>query len=216
MSRDPVIKWSPADDRQAPTTGRGAATREAVLEAAERVFERGGFARTTMHDIAAEAGFASGTVYQYFEDKADVLRCLLARLEDQLFRETRVPTDAAGRMVARDSVLRYLQVYRDHAAIYRAWWELLQPPTEFTDAWEALHASYRRAWVRALERGAEEGTVRATADPRIVADLVEATYERCAHSRVVMGWDEEVSDDEIADVMSRLLGSGLSADPPAE
>ncbi|MCW2991768.1 MAG: putative TetR family transcriptional regulator, partial [Solirubrobacterales bacterium] len=174
-----------------------------------------GFQQTTMHDIAATAGVASGTAYQYFSDKADVLRCLLADLEDKLFRETRVPVGRSGRMAARDSVLRYLEVYREHAAIYGAWWQLLQPPTEFTSAWAALHNSFRRAWVKALDRGQADGLIGATVDAEITADLIEATYERCARSRIVMGWDDEVSDEEVAEVMARLLGDGLYAPAPA-
>ena len=53
-----------------------AATRREILEAAERLFERQGYAATTMAAIAAEARVALKTVYVAFETKSGVLRAL--------------------------------------------------------------------------------------------------------------------------------------------
>jgi AcrR family transcriptional regulator len=53
-----------------------AATRREILEAAERLFERQGYAATTMATIAAEARVASKTVYVAFQTKSGVLRAL--------------------------------------------------------------------------------------------------------------------------------------------
>ena len=121
------LTWTPAEGRSVPTSGRGKRTRDRVLEAAVTVFGDYGFSEATMLAIAQEAGVASGTVYQYFSDKADVLLCLLADLEDHLQRETRMPADAQGRLIVRESVLRYLGIYREYAAIYRAWWSSSSP-----------------------------------------------------------------------------------------
>src|SRR5918911_1524826 len=55
---------------------QAAATRREILAAAERLFERDGFAATTMAAIAAEAGVAPKTVYLAFETKAGVLLAL--------------------------------------------------------------------------------------------------------------------------------------------
>jgi AcrR family transcriptional regulator len=55
---------------------QAAATRRDILEAAQRLFERQGYAATTMAAIAAEAGVALKTVYIAFETKSGVLRAL--------------------------------------------------------------------------------------------------------------------------------------------
>jgi AcrR family transcriptional regulator len=55
---------------------QAAATRRAILEAAQRLFERQGYASTTMAAIAAEAGVALKTVYVAFETKSGLLRAL--------------------------------------------------------------------------------------------------------------------------------------------
>jgi AcrR family transcriptional regulator len=53
-----------------------AATRREILEAAERLFARHGYAATTMAAIAKEARVALKTVYVAFETKSGVLRAL--------------------------------------------------------------------------------------------------------------------------------------------
>jgi len=55
---------------------QAAATRRDILEAAQRLFERDGYAATTMAAIAAEAQVALKTVYIAFETKSGVLRAL--------------------------------------------------------------------------------------------------------------------------------------------
>ena len=55
---------------------QAAATRGQILEAAQRLLERQGYAATTMAAIAAEAGVALKTVYVAFETKSGVLRAL--------------------------------------------------------------------------------------------------------------------------------------------
>src|SRR5262245_38017465 len=52
------------------------ATRQAILEAAERLFAARGYAGTSVAEIAEAAGVALKTVYAAFGTKADVLRAL--------------------------------------------------------------------------------------------------------------------------------------------
>jgi AcrR family transcriptional regulator len=199
------------ESRPAPSSERGVRTRDAILRAALQVFQREGFVRTTMSDIAREAGVASGTTYQYFTDKADVLRYILNTIEDRLYRETRMPEDADGRLVVRESVLRYLALYREYRAAYGAWWELLVPHTEFTDAWVDTHKSFRSDVERALRRGRRAKIIGIDVDPEVSAELWVAMFERLAYSRVVEELSDGVTDEDIASVVSALLGTGLAS-----
>lgn len=79
-----------------------AATREAILEAAAELMSAGG-AHTRIEDIAALAGVAVGTVYNYFEDRAALVSALLeARTRtllntlDQVPSAAKAPAAAAG------------------------------------------------------------------------------------------------------------------------
>lgn len=48
------------------------ARREAILNAAARVFLRKGYYEATLDEIAAEAEMAKGTIYNYYKDKQDL------------------------------------------------------------------------------------------------------------------------------------------------
>ena len=55
---------------------QAAATRQVILESAQRLFEQQGYPATTMAAIADEAGVALKTVYLAFETKSGVVRAL--------------------------------------------------------------------------------------------------------------------------------------------
>ena len=56
------------------------ATRNAILDAAERVFSRRGVSRSSLTDIADLVGMTRGAIYWHFKDKADVLNAMLRRV----------------------------------------------------------------------------------------------------------------------------------------
>lgn len=53
-----------------------AATRRRILNVAKQLFNEQGFEATTTRDIAAAAGIASGTLFNYFATKEAVVGCL--------------------------------------------------------------------------------------------------------------------------------------------
>ena len=63
------------------------ATREALIDAAQRVFRREGVSRTSLAEIAAEAGVTRGAIYWHFRDKAELV--------DAMCERTVLPLDAA-------------------------------------------------------------------------------------------------------------------------
>jgi AcrR family transcriptional regulator len=65
----------PRKPRRRPGQDRSRHTVECILEGAARVFDREGLDATT-NRIAAEAGVSVGSVYEYFPDKAALLRAL--------------------------------------------------------------------------------------------------------------------------------------------
>lgn len=58
------------------------ATRQQILDSAERVFAAKGVAHSTMADIAADAGVSRGAVYWHFTSKTDVFNAMLTRQRD--------------------------------------------------------------------------------------------------------------------------------------
>ena len=63
------------------TKTEAAATREALLDAAEHAFRERGVARTSLAEVAAAAGMTRGAVYWHFRDKADLFEALCERVQ---------------------------------------------------------------------------------------------------------------------------------------
>jgi AcrR family transcriptional regulator len=55
-----------------------------ILAAAATAFARGGFAATSMDDVATEAGITRLIVYRHFDSKEDLYRAVLTKVTDQL------------------------------------------------------------------------------------------------------------------------------------
>lgn len=72
---------------------RRAATLEAILTAARRLFGTQGFAATTMDEIADGARIAKGAVYHHFRNKEAVFEAVF----DQVSRDLVVEIDGAAR-----------------------------------------------------------------------------------------------------------------------
>src|SRR5579884_535271 len=71
--------------------------RNRLLDAADACFARYGVVKTTMADVAAEAGISRATLYRYFGDRDQLIlgvllreaRGLLARLDEDFMRQDR-------------------------------------------------------------------------------------------------------------------------------
>ncbi len=91
---------------------RGIGTRDRLLDAAERCLRRSGIRRTTVIEIAHEAGMSRAWLYKHFPDKATLVVAALART-DELFW-----TDAHARISAYDGiaaqVAEAVRISREH------------------------------------------------------------------------------------------------------
>lgn len=56
------------------------ATRSGLLDAAEHLFQSRGVARTSLNDIALEAGTTRGAIYWHFKDKASLFIAMMERV----------------------------------------------------------------------------------------------------------------------------------------
>ncbi|MFF8768991.1 TetR family transcriptional regulator [Kitasatospora sp. NPDC015120] len=86
-------------------------TRDALIEAAHRLFLGQGFARTTVDEIAGAVDISQRTFFRYFANKDEVALAVLAEAEDHFIRQLR----------ARPAAETPLQALR--AAIVGSWRE---------------------------------------------------------------------------------------------
>jgi AcrR family transcriptional regulator len=105
------------EPRRAIQTYARTAYTSAILEAAEKLFQRVGYHEAKMADVAQAAGVSVGTLYKYFPSKIDVFTSLMQRgrdeslaildqcfaLEDPLARLTAVIDGLFGQVEKRGS-----------------------------------------------------------------------------------------------------------------
>jgi len=58
--------------------------RDALLDAMERLLARYGYKKTTMDDLAREAGIGKGTIYLHFPSKEEVALCSIDRVVERV------------------------------------------------------------------------------------------------------------------------------------
>jgi len=73
-----VVTYSPR-----VATAKAEETRERILDAALSLFRQRGFDETTMRDIAAEAGVATGAAYYYFRSKEELVMAFYVRTAEE-------------------------------------------------------------------------------------------------------------------------------------
>lgn len=64
-------------------TPKAEETRNRILDTALRLFRERGFAETTMRDVAAAAGVATGAAYYYFRSKEDLVMAFYLRTSEE-------------------------------------------------------------------------------------------------------------------------------------
>ncbi|MEX1157388.1 MAG: helix-turn-helix domain-containing protein [Thermomicrobiales bacterium] len=72
-----VTKRQPTPRPIAKRTRRGPYTRQQILDASLRLFSERGFARTTVRDIARQAGITDAAIYYHFQSKRELLEALV-------------------------------------------------------------------------------------------------------------------------------------------
>lgn len=143
--------------------------RQRILDAARTVFFRDGFMPANLDEVAQRAGVAKGTLYRYFDNKAELYVAVLSENGDAFerkMRETLVPElDAAEQL--RRLARFYVQHWTTHRAYFQIFWALENEsvigvlPDAVVAQVTALWAKCLRLLAEVLERGARDGSFRA-------------------------------------------------------
>lgn len=99
--------------------------RDAILEAAELVFARCGFAGTRMADVAAQAGLATGTLYNYFPGRDELLASLIERRSEELLAAVKAAAQLAADRPLRELLVAVVQTSFQHFHTHRALFAVL-------------------------------------------------------------------------------------------
>ena len=92
-----------------------------IRQVARRHFERFGYRRTTVAEIAREAGVAAGTIYRHYESKLDLLREVLADVNSAWLDQARAALAEPGTAIERLALLGVASIeFRQEDALMSA------------------------------------------------------------------------------------------------
>jgi AcrR family transcriptional regulator len=142
--------------------------RDAILSAAELVFTRCGFAGTRMAEVAAEAGLATGTLYNYFANRDELLSSLIDRRTEELLVSVKAEAAAAAGRPPRDLLVAVIGASFQHFEQHHALFAVLPAAAGISGVHMASiarrcmesHRSYQALIADALRPAVEAGQVR--------------------------------------------------------
>ena len=191
------VKIESAADAPVKLTRRALAkqrTRERVLAAARRLFSERGYEGATIRDIAQAAGMSTGAVFASFADKSELFDEILTAdyevIHAQMTQASRVAKSVDEALLGLFGVAYSFHV--EQLPLLRA---------SIAVSWTRSEEAERRARAEmkhifrllgdALQRGVEQGQLKADIDAKLLAemtfDLYLANYRRAVYD----GWTVE-------------------------
>jgi TetR/AcrR family acrAB operon transcriptional repressor len=160
------------------TKEEAAATRDSILDAAEKLFVEQGVSRTTLQHIATEAGVTRGAIYWHFDDKGALFNAMMERAKLPLEEELKV-LDQAESADPLDDLRNYVlavlrRTVEDPQA--RRVFEIATLKVEFVDEMDAVRVRRQHSlndWLARAERrirhAAERGLIGCKVEPATAA-----------------------------------------------
>lgn len=188
--------------------------RKAILDAAMALFDRQGYASTTVDDVAAAAGLSKGSIYNYFDSKQDIYTQLFNRavLQD----EADVDALVAGQMAAGKKLCAILDYWYQGLAVdlkigrlTLEFWATAARETRTGSLTENLHAAYGR-WIGRIGRIIQEGIDSGEMDPQVNPETHATVFLGLVHGlmlHAILGIGSQVDEKFMAAMKQSILGS---------
>lgn len=148
--------------------------RQAIHEAAIRVFGQTGFRDAKMADIAADAGVATGTLYNYFSSKEDIFESILEDGRERLRAEVEDKTAIADPLARLREIVRVMLGFlEEHGAMFMIYMQLGAHPLLLERSGTCDHA-FRSSMTAIIERALHDasGRLRPDLSPEVLASAV--------------------------------------------
>jgi len=203
-------------------TARGAERpdkRRAILTAAFRRFAQYGYRRTSLEDIAREAGISRAAVYLQFRNKEDLFRALSRDLQETALSSAEAAARLDGSFLERIERILEAKLGQFHDIVYRSAHagELLDENNRICGD---ISAEARRRYQKLIRRLIDEGVRRGELAPHrvglaagsaaeLIVDCARALETAGAAERSPALYRRRLSE------LARVLVVGLGGTPPS-
>jgi len=212
---DPPI--APRTPRPAAVTPKGADRRARILRALEDLLEEQPFGEIRIGQITARANVTRPGFYFYFPTKAAAVAALLEELLEATLAMATAwyagePDDPLGAL--RDGMVGTVELWREHARLFRAMTEAARTDGEVGALWAAWSSAFvERVTVRIVEDRAR-GEIVAGPDPDALAEaLVGSAFFLMERDVVAVLEGRTRPVDDLVDALVHLFSSALYGRP---
>ena len=169
--------------KSSPTT-RSEQTRRFIIETAAPIFNKKGYAGTSMSDLTTATGLTKGSIYGNFKDKNDVAVNAFQHNIDLIFDFFKKELQAAATPL--DKLLAYPRGFRKIYPMVLSYGgcPILNTAIEADDTHAPLRkmamdvfVRWKQGIVTLIERGIADGTLIETTDPAAAAEVLIALME---------------------------------------
>ena len=158
----------------APTkTGKSARRREAILRRAAELFDRKGYANTSLGDIARAVGTKREALYYYFRNRSEILLAIIrpqsAALIAGLEQVVAMDAPAAHKLdlAIRNHLQRFDRYCLEMTVSLRD--GLMEPADEALAESRTIWKKYERMWIALVSQGQASGDFVRSGDPKMIA-----------------------------------------------
>ena len=165
---------------------RGVATRDQILDAAERLIHLQGYHCTSLDDVLRESGVGKGNFYYYFKSKEELGYAIMDRVVEAFVERTLEPifADLSADPIAQIHTLLDRVLDNQRARNCVGGCPMGNLASELSDVHEGfrrrlagIFLEWRVKLTQALERGQSSGRVRQACRPTEVGQFVVAALE---------------------------------------
>jgi AcrR family transcriptional regulator len=190
-------------------------TRDAILDATDRLLARYGYKKMTIDDLAEEVGIGKGSVYLHFESKEDIALSHIDRIIERLKKNLsaiaarRIPADErlklmlVERVLFRfDSVQHYSQSLNDLLAYVRP---------RLLDRRKVYFEEEAKIFAGVLEEGRSDGVFRVENTLQTARNILIATNSLLPYSLSVDELGKRIELKRRTLEIAELIISGVKA-----
>lgn len=202
---------APSGEGTRQLSTKAASTRRRLLDAARTVFERDGFIKARVVDIAKAAGVAHGSFYTYFDSKQAIFRAVVADFTEQIY--TRGTEEDWAHLTAIQRIERGNRQFYDTYLGNLRMFELYEEAASYDEQVREHRISGRRRSEerirKSIERFQEQGVTPQGLNPEIAASclIAMATHSYYTwHIREERGYDVEEANQTLTYLWASALG----------
>jgi AcrR family transcriptional regulator len=184
----------------------------AISDAALKAFREHGYNKTRMKDIAQMAGMGKGTLYEYFKDKADILRFAFDQyfsvFSEGILKAMKEKTKPSEKILSLiDFALQHAAEWENHCAIYVDYFGAARTEEQKQFSLSSMYVEMKDILESLIKEAQSAAEINEQYNPGALAELLLSIYDGIILHKIFAG--QGVNMDLMRKTSISLMTQGL-------